>query len=626
MEPTTELNKPRGFSGTVLSHPSSEEGPTISPVRSGDMGGIRMRKEIIALASVLLMLVVGATFIDSSSESDADVTGSTDTPPSGQSQIIIGSDGYSTFSEAIAALTSSSGDVVIIINGSVDISNMFNTNGTIKTGLTSLINSSITKLTIQGENRGSFTTGFDGNGIDGPTYCPCINLVLPGNCELSIKDITFTDDLWFDATNNHVKYEGCTFNGSISGYPESNMMTFERNTFDFQGTADNFYSGNAYPVWFKITTSRSEDSRTFTLEFHNNLVKGCRGVHLENRQSGSSNVYVTGNTFELDGPDEYKNKLTALQVVNLLSGNIMFTDNTVNAYMAVCLFSGASLTGSLEYSRNTESDGCKTIGISEWNANGATVDSILKAQIGSKYYGSLSYALEKAENGDVVKLLSDTSEVQDIRDGIILDLNGHEAENIVADKIVDTSKTVTETLEGTDSASMDSVVGGSYDLTFNLSYGKIVVNGTATGTTIQASIMPISSTLRDVSMYEVIVSGIETAGSAITISLAYSIPDNARLTSISVDYYPDSGSKEAMTIVDYTDDLVTFTTTHNSDYGVATTYETTITDDDDELPFIPGQNVPQTSSGSDDKTTLVAAAAAVVVIMLAVVALMAKKN
>lgn len=52
----------------------------------------------------------------------------------------------------------------------------------------------------------------------------------------------------------------------------------------------------------------------------------------------------------------------------------------------------------------------------------------------------------------------------------------------------------------------------------------------------------------------------------------------------------------------------------------------TPTIDDDELPFIPGQNVPQASSGSDDKTTLVAAAAAVVVIMLAVVALMATRN
>lgn len=48
-------------------------------------------------------------------------------------------------------------------------------------------------------------------------------------------------------------------------------------------------------------------------------------------------------------------------------------------------------------------------------------------------------------------------------------------------------------------------------------------------------------------------------------------------------------------------------------------------DDDDEFPFIPGNNTSGTSSGSD-KTTLVAAAAAVVVIMLAVVALMMTRN
>lgn len=48
-------------------------------------------------------------------------------------------------------------------------------------------------------------------------------------------------------------------------------------------------------------------------------------------------------------------------------------------------------------------------------------------------------------------------------------------------------------------------------------------------------------------------------------------------------------------------------------------------DDDDEYPFLPGNNTPQASSDSD-KTTLVAAAAAVVVIMLAVVALMVTRN
>lgn len=48
-------------------------------------------------------------------------------------------------------------------------------------------------------------------------------------------------------------------------------------------------------------------------------------------------------------------------------------------------------------------------------------------------------------------------------------------------------------------------------------------------------------------------------------------------------------------------------------------------DDEDELPFIPGNNTPQNTSNNDN-TTLVAAAAAVVVIMLAVVALMVTRN
>lgn len=78
-----------------------------------------------------------------------------------------------------------------------------------------------------------------------------------------------------------------------------------------------------------------------------------------------------------------------------------------------------------------------------------------------------------------------------------------------------------------------------------------------------------------------------------------------------------------------------FPTTPNHDAGVGGEIEVppevppvtpSIPDDeDDELPFIPGNNTSQDPS-DDDKTTLVAAAAAVVVIMLAVVAIMVTRN
>lgn len=94
-------------------------------------------------------------------------------------------------------------------------------------------------------------------------------------------------------------------------------------------------------------------------------------------------------------------------------------------------------------------------------------------------------------------------------------------------------------------------------------------------------------------------------------------------------YINDSGELVPVTVVGYTASTVTFRTTHTTPF-VVMSEEIPVTPsvpDDDELPFIPGNNTPQTSTNSnDDKTTLVAAAAAVVVIMLAVVALMVTRN
>lgn len=95
-------------------------------------------------------------------------------------------------------------------------------------------------------------------------------------------------------------------------------------------------------------------------------------------------------------------------------------------------------------------------------------------------------------------------------------------------------------------------------------------------------------------------------------------------------YIDESGDLIPVEVVNYTSSTVTFRTTHTTPF-VIMSEEIPATpsvpdDDEDDYPFIPGQNVPQTSSGSDDGTTLVAAAAAVVVIMLAVVAIMATRN
>ena len=344
---------------------------------------------------------------------------------SSSNHIQIGYNYYATFEEAVEAIKSMSGDVTVIINGNLDLTKVFadSANNTIEYDLsTSRINS----LTIRGADGASITSGVDGHGIDGDVYCPVLRFNLPEGIDLAVEGIIFENDLWIDNRGDGVTFTGCTFHGAISVYPQSVEVTFYENTFQFLGTPSNFYSGNAYPVWFKI------DGKTeFDLEFTNNTVTGPRGVHIENRPGTTTDITVTGNTFTL--VDEgYVNKTTALQLVNTMPGRIVFTNNNVDAYMAICLFNGVTLSGTIESHDNTLSTGCKEFGTSEWSTNipDGFVESLLQARIGDTYYPSLEAALG-AVAGSTDKrivLVNDVNldEMLDIKvEGVVIDLEGH---------------------------------------------------------------------------------------------------------------------------------------------------------------------------------------------------------
>lgn len=344
---------------------------------------------------------------------------------SSSNHIQIGYNYYATFEEAVEAMSSMTGDVTVIINGNLDLTEVFadSANNTIEYDLsTSIINS----LTIRGADGASITSGVDGHGIDGNVYCPVLRFNLPGGVDLAVKGIIFENDLWIDNRGDRVTFTGCTFHGAISVYPQSVKVTFYKNIFQFDGTASKFYSGNAYPVWFKI------DGKTeFDLVFTNNNVTGPRGVHIENRPGTITDIIVTGNTFTLVD-DDHVNKTTALQLVNTMPGKIVFTNNIVDAYMAICLFNGVTLSGTIESHDNTLSTGCKEFGTSEWSANipDGFVESLLQARIGYTYYPSLEAALEAVavSTDKRIVLVNDVNldKMLDIKvDDVVIDLDGH---------------------------------------------------------------------------------------------------------------------------------------------------------------------------------------------------------
>lgn len=395
----------------------------------------------------------------------------------------IGDRQFASLSDAVDAASERTGDVTITIVGEIDLSDSFEDS---KLSF-DLSDSDITSLRIQGSGESaSFTSGVNGNNIDGPTYCPAVRFTLPDGAKLTIDGITFQNDLWIDNNSGPVSFTGCKFHGSISAYPQSDRVTFHHNIFDFKGIASKFYTHNAYPMWFKITDRNT--GTVFDLVFTDNHVSGYRGVHIENRSDATVNIEVTGNTFTLDEDNtEYNNKTIALQLVNQMNGKVVFTGNTVDAYMAVCLFKDVNFTGTIVYAGNTLLNGCKAFGSSEWNSDsaGAADDfaaSLLPARIGDVYYPSLADALDAVQNGQTITLLDDVTETVTIDSGIdlTLDLNGH---TLHYDGTIpynqggdETINIVNGTLTITDSSEWSVTADEEYNVTYN-GTGSVTYNG-----------------------------------------------------------------------------------------------------------------------------------------------------
>ena len=291
---------------------------------------------------------------------------------------------YPTLGAAMSAIANApiaDGKVILTINGEVDLSSQLKDNRLLDTFDLSSV-SGLTGLSIEGESDSRLVSGVNGNDIDGNDpnsqvesgdyRCPVVTVKLPKGASLDIKNLTFPNDLLFDSPGGSVVVQNCVFNGGQSGYPKADSVSYLNNTFDFKGTPNNFYSHNAYPVWYKIDDA-------FNFVFRGNVVNGYRGVHIETRTDTSNeivNIAVDGNRFTLNDPD-HENKEIALQIVNKINGDVSFLDNYVDGYMGICFFKSISPTenAGLNVSNNYIADGGKLYGSSEWNL-GAVDDPV----------------------------------------------------------------------------------------------------------------------------------------------------------------------------------------------------------------------------------------------------------
>lgn len=268
----------------------------------------------------------------------------------------IGETGYGTLEEAMEAAKAMTGDVTVTVLKDIQVTDStYDLSGT---GLTS--------LTLQGKTGAEkLISGVDGNGIDGPIYCPVIRVKLPANAAgLTVTGLVFPNDLLFDSEGGRVLVKNCTFNGGQSGYPQAAAIRYEGNLFEFKGTAGNFYSQNAYPVWYKV-------DKPLDFDFVGNTVIGYRGVHIETRgdDTVAADIQVDKNTFRLSD-SQYANKAIALQLVSNIRGNVSFVDNNVSGYMGVCFYNGVKIgeNATITLDNNYLAPGTKLYGVSEWNA------------------------------------------------------------------------------------------------------------------------------------------------------------------------------------------------------------------------------------------------------------------
>ena len=301
--------------------------------------------------------------------------------------VYIGEQGYASLRDALEALRTSTEEAVTI-----ELLHDQNADGF----TVDLSRSALQSLTIAGNGK-VLDSGVHGVEIDGPVRCPVICAKLPAGGTFTVDSIVAPGSLLFDTSSDaSLVVKNSTFYESQTGYPAAKDITYQGNTFAFRGDASEYYTNNAYPVWYKTETS------TRSISFLNNTVTGPRGFHVETRSADEDktvDITVTGNHFTLKD-DDYPNKAIALQLVRNLNGEITFTDNYVDAYMGVCFFKDIAPQNDPKLTIANNHTTGKLYGSSEWTHRGSTEDEKIAAA--DEFAKTIVEGRKDSDNGSTI--------------------------------------------------------------------------------------------------------------------------------------------------------------------------------------------------------------------------------
>ena len=300
---------------------------------------------------------------------------------------------------------------------------------------------------------GSITSGVTGyTSID--KIGTSLLLALPAYTNVTFKGITFNNVMSFNyqlytspwSQLGELKFDGCTFNGIIVGAIAAQTLTFNRCEFkNYTNTTD---ANNSNPTWIRPAygnwtqgdnEGQGSDFRSLTaINFTDNKVTSTRPVKFEyiSQWDITSTVTATGNSFDIskqDGDTTIKNvglylgAHTDANAFNLVAENNTKSANTAALYTIPEGKTSLPLGSTVKDTKGNEVELTDAL---KWKAGDATTDKIVLktveavASVGSKQYGSLQAAIDKAGKNATVTMLANTKENVTISKALTLDLNG----------------------------------------------------------------------------------------------------------------------------------------------------------------------------------------------------------
>ena len=378
---------------------------------------------------------------------------------------------------------------------------------------------------------GSITSGATGyTSID--NIDTSLLLAVPAYTNVTFKGITFNNVMSFNyqlytspwSQLSELKFDGCTFNGIIVGAIAAQTLTF--NGCKFTNYTNTTSANNSNPTWIRPAygnwtagdnKGQGDNFQSLTkINFAGNTVTSTRPVKFEyiSQWDIRSTVTVTNNSFDIskqEGDTAIKNvglylgAHTKTNAFDLVADGNTKSDNTAALYTIpegeTSLPLGSTVT-------NTNGDQIELTDALKWKAADAAQDKIVLktvkavASVDTVNFATLTEAIDAAENGQTVTLLTDATEDATIAAGknITLDLGGKKLTNTNAGKA-----TLTIAKGATATVKNGSIVGGT-------GYYTIDNYGTATLEDVTATAGNTGSSMIDNHGTLTITSGTYTGG------------------------------------------------------------------------------------------------------------------